>query len=198
MEETLAMTQDSGVQTGLKGSSVTATSVASSGGFCNFTKASHGLSVGDIVEVSGATASSLNTVHNITAVTTNTFKTDVTYTASATAGVYKQLTGTKNVLADYIVPTVTNALAGSSNTVLQTSGGYGPVSDGIPRSITERRYDVTSWDYVTGAVTKGANAGDAWTFDTASGSGNVDDESLGIGSAVIYDGSKVPSGVQYS
>lgn len=74
---------------------VTADSVADNGsGFCRFTDVSHGLSVGQVVAIRGATASSLNTLHVITAVpTADTFDTRVAYTASATAGDYSLVTG---------------------------------------------------------------------------------------------------------
>lgn len=194
----LAMTKNSGIVTGLKGASTTITSVANGSGFCVFTLNSHGLVVGDIIEITGATAASLNTVHNITAKDTNTFTTDIAYTASGTAGDFQKLTGTRNVLSDYIVPTVANSIAGVANTALATAGGFGLGSAGIARSVTERRYNITSWNYTTGAATKGANAGDSWTFATAQGTGSVDNESLGVGYAVIYDGSLTPSGVQYT
>lgn len=38
-----------------------------------------------------------------------------------------------------------------------------------------RRLHITSWDYVTGAATKGGNAGDAANFHNVRGSGHIDD-----------------------
>lgn len=193
-----AITKNSGLMGALKATAVTLTSVADNSGKCRFTKNSHGLSAGDIIEITGSTASSLNTVHVITVIdSANTFTTDIAYAASATAGDYQKLTGTRNVLSDYIIPATVDSLAGVANTKLKTAGGYGPVTGGIQRSVTERRIDIDSWDYVTGTPTYGANSGDSYTFKAAQGSGDVDSESLGVGNVVIYDGNLVPYSREY-
>jgi hypothetical protein len=45
----------------------------------------------------------------------------------------------------------------------------------IHRKESDHRLHETGWDYVTGAVTKGANAGDSFDFKNIRGSGNIDD-----------------------
>lgn len=76
-------------------SSTTLTSVADNGsGFCRFTKSSHGLSVGDVISVTGSTSGNVDGVQKVTAVpTSGTFDTDKAYTAAATAGVWKTVAG---------------------------------------------------------------------------------------------------------
>lgn len=131
--------QHSGVQSALKGSGVAATSVADDGnGFCVFTKNSHGLSVGDILYFSGATADSLNTVHVITAKDDNTFTTDVAYAASATAGTYKLTNGNFATMTKekFIITRVTDEIAGVANTVMRS----GAADMGERRSINKREY----------------------------------------------------------
>lgn len=115
--------QHSGATSALLGDGVSLTSVADNGsGYCRFTLASHGLTVGTALSVSGATAASLNTVHIITAVDTNTFDTDIAYTASGTAGTYKLGRGNFATMTKgkYVAKKLTEELAGVANTVLVT------------------------------------------------------------------------------
>jgi hypothetical protein len=127
--------QRKGATSPLVETGVAATSVADEGGFCKFTKNSHGLSVGDVLNISGATARSLNTVHVITAEDTNTFTTDVPYVASATAGTYKKVRGTFGMEAgSYVIRGVSEELAGIANTTLRS----GASDFGIRRAIHKR------------------------------------------------------------
>jgi len=134
---------------------VVATSVASgAGGFCAFTKNSHGLVVGDVLVISGATAVSLNTIHVITAKTTNTFTTDVPYTASGTAGTYRKTTGSIRTIQS-VIRGVTTSLAGISNTTMQSpASNYGRNS--IHKVITVRTNKVATairagyWNFYSG------------------------------------------------
>lgn len=115
---------------------VALTSVADAGSSdkARFTLNSHGLSVGDIINVTGSTSGIMDGIHRITAVpTANTFDTDRTYAAAATAGSYKLYRGSFATMTkgDYIIRRVTDTLAGSiSNTVLRSGG-----SEGYTRSI---------------------------------------------------------------
>lgn len=74
--------------------------------------------------------------------------------------------GTYAVMADgkYIARYISgNVIAGVSNTVLR-----GPASDYSRRPINKsekaRRYNIISWDYVTGAATKGGSAGASYNM----------------------------------
>lgn len=105
---------------------VVITSVADNGsGKCRFTKNSHGLTVGTYLMIDGSTASSLKTIHRITAVATNTFDTDVAYVASGTAGTYYPVKGNFATLTErnYVIRGgVDNNLAGTGTNV---GGGFG-------------------------------------------------------------------------
>lgn len=117
-------------------SAVSLTSVANNGsGYCRFTKSSHGLSVGDVLSISGATAASLNVLHVVTAVpTANTFDTRVAYAASSpSAGSYKTVAGTfaGQTAANYIMRGgVSGSVAGGQ----YTHNAFGS-DHGIRRSI---------------------------------------------------------------
>lgn len=194
-----------GTKNAVQGASVTASAVADDGtGYCDFTKTSHGLVVGDVIEVSGATADSLNTVHTVTGVPdANSIVTNVFYTASATAGVYKKQLGNFSKMTEgeylgtYISP---STLAGLANTALAHNGGI-ENHNGINRSISGQRLDETSWNYLTHAVTKGANAGDSYNYTAAKGSGTVDEASLSVhvspSSVTYFDGDAVPTTTEY-
>lgn len=65
------------------------TGTADNSGFAQFTSNTHGLSVGDIVELTGTT--SYNKVHIITAADTNTFTTDQAYDTADSSGTWTQV-----------------------------------------------------------------------------------------------------------
>jgi hypothetical protein len=114
---------------------VALTSVADSGTAdkARFTLVAHGRSVGDIINITGSTGGVMDGIHRITAVpTANTFDTDRTYVASATAGSYKLYRGNFATMTKgkYLIRRVTDELAGLSNTVLRSGG-----SEGYARSI---------------------------------------------------------------
>lgn len=76
---------------------VALTSVANNGsGKCRFTKNSHGLTVGTVLNITGSTTGNLDGLHVITAVATNTFDTNKDYVASADPGDYQVSDGTYN------------------------------------------------------------------------------------------------------
>lgn len=117
------------------GSGDTLTSVADSGtdDKARFTLSSHGLSIGDIINITGSTNGVMDGIHRITAVpTANTFDTDRTYVAAATAGDYVLFNGNFATMTAgaYVMRRVTSTLAGIANTALRSGG-----SDGYRRSI---------------------------------------------------------------
>jgi hypothetical protein len=138
---------------------------------------------GDVIEVAGATAGSLNTIHTITgAPTANTFDTNVFYVVSGTSGTFSKQLGTfdKMTAGEYLGTHISKStLAGLPNTALVHNGGVGN-HNGIHRSIEAQRIDEQSWDYLTHAVTKGANAGVVYEYHPAQGSGIVETESQSV------------------
>lgn len=146
---------------------VVSTSVADSGGgFCKFTKATHGLSVGDILYFSGATANSINKIHKITAKDASTFTTNVAYEASATSGTYNvdnlTIRFASMTAGQYVVRRgTTNYVAGVANNVLRS----GTSNYGIYRSINKTEHGQTTkvttalragkWNSVTGTWDNG-------------------------------------------
>jgi len=69
----------------------------------------------------------------------------------------------------------TGYISGVANTVLERGAGGGMGRRSIHWLESYRRLDITSWNYVTGAATKGVNAGASVTYKNIRGSGNVDD-----------------------
>ncbi len=167
-----------GVESVLKGSAVTLvsqTTQSSSTGYCLITKTSHGLSVGDLIVVYGQVPTTYNTVHRVTSVvSSSTFQTDVPYVADTTTeGFYKPFSGdfSKMTARRYIGTTIGTHIAGTASSLMRTTASdYFRVPYG--RAFGNRRYNVTSWNYLTGAATKGANAGDLVKYHDISG--NVD------------------------
>jgi len=146
------------------GDAVTATSVTGSvggtSGYCVFTKAAHGLVVGNVLVVSGSTANSLKTIHTITAKDTNTFTTDVKYEASATAGNY-QLVGN----SAYINTQNNYQISQQLTTLITTANSTALMGNVVLDSIHKVRKfytDLTAtavrggyWNFVTGSFTNG-------------------------------------------
>lgn len=200
----VSLTQEGILQSVFKNSAVTITSVADSGGgFCKFTLNTHGLAVGAYLMISGATAASLNTVHKITAKDTNTFTTNVPYTTSATAGVYRTQNGNMGVVAEgkYAGWQLTDELAGVSSTAFDNTGG-----DAADRSNHKlesgRRLNVTSIDYYTGVATLGANAGASYDYHKGLNETPIDQAASPTravpGELVIMTGSNTPSYEDYT
>lgn len=166
-------TLNNGTSSAFQSTAVTLTSVADNGsGKCRFTLTSHGRSVGDVLFVTGSTSGNLDYTHTITAVpTSGTFDTDVDYVASATAGVYKMVARNfaKDVPGEYIIPLVSTKLAGTTDSNAGQISTYGGSVRTLKYAKGNRRYDITSWNAVTGAATKGSNAGDLVTYREADG-----------------------------
>lgn len=153
-----------GVESILKGNAVAITAITQSAstGYVNIQKSTHGLSVGSLIVVYGADVTQYNTVHRVTVVTdANNVRTDVRYTSNtATHGSYKSFTGNfaKMVSRQFIGTIIGSTVAGVASSVLRIPAAhfirfpYNPARG-------NRRYDITGWNYVTGAATKGGNAG---------------------------------------
>lgn len=135
------------------------TSVADDGsGFCDFTLASHGLSVGDVINVSGSTTANVDGVQKITSVPdANSLVTDKAYVASAAAGTYTTVAGRWNSMTanQYIMLGYSSSVANGQ----ATRTGFG--SDyGIKRSIHKLEHVYTRrvatairagyWDFYSG------------------------------------------------
>lgn len=166
-----------GVKHALEGEYVEATNVLDANGKCNFTRAAHGLAIGDIIQVKDADAASLNTVHRVVRVPyASGFITNVNYEVSADAGKYaKQLGDFSQAKPDHFVSVylTKGELAGVATDVLR-----GPSqlihSSSLHRYVTARQIDATTWNAVTGVVSYGANAGAQYSYITAKGEGTVD------------------------
>ena len=73
---------------------ITSVNLDATTGNCDFTLTAHGLSVGDVIAVRGATANSLNRMHTVKSLPdANSFVTDVPYVISGTAGNYTKVRG---------------------------------------------------------------------------------------------------------
>lgn len=185
-----------------KTASVTITSVADNSGKCRFTLNSHGLSVGNVLFISGSTSGNVDGTHTITAVTTNTFDTDVTYVASATAGVYKMVA--RNFASmeenEYVVKLVGTKIAGTADSNVTTPNGYRGSVKALKYARGTRRLDITSWDAVTGAATYGANKGVLATYRDKAGN-TLEHEALPTnavpGQLVYHYGTNPPKDDQY-
>lgn len=161
-------TQRNGVSSAFKTAAVTLTSVADNGSSkCRFTKTSHGLSVGDVLFISGSTDGNVDATHTITAVpSSSTFDTDVAYVASATAGSYKQVARNFGTMTpgDYLIKLVGTKIAGTTDLTLTSPGGYGSTKTALYYGRGNRRYHVTAYDVFAGSATYGANRGDLFTY----------------------------------
>jgi len=75
----------------------------------------------------------------------------------------------QNVAGEYIMRKRTRYVNGSANTLLTSCASDVGIRRAIPRLETTRAMGsgyLTSWDYVTGVITKGANAGGVTSFGT--------------------------------
>jgi hypothetical protein len=174
---------DNGVQSLLKSTNVSITAITQylTSGFVNIQKSTHGLSVGDFIEVNGTDVPEYNTVHRVTfIVNANNFVTNVPYTANtSTHGSYKTFTGLFNrmTLGKYIATIIGDTVAGQASDVLVS-----PSSEfrGVPYAPARgnHRYDVVTYDYLTHKPIKGPNAGDAFAYTKLSDGTSLAKESF--------------------
>jgi len=94
-------------------------------------------------------------------------------------GIQKALTaGTfayENTGNTYIGKRVSTTINGVANDFLLSGGGKQGPRSSIHYLLSGRRLHETSWDYVTGAVTKGGNAGDSFNYVNPVGGGTATD-----------------------
>lgn len=70
----------------------------------------------------------------------------------------------KQVATQFIGHRYAGYINGTANTLLETGSSDTSQHRSINRLNTTRRYNITAWSYVTGAATKGGNAGDEVDF----------------------------------
>lgn len=197
-----------GIQAAQLGSAVAITAITQSGstGFVNIQKSSHGFAVGDLLVVYGANVTGYNTVHRVTVVTdSSNIQTDVAYSANtSTHGNYKAFSGLFNTMVAgyYIAFVIGKDTAGSSISALRLPGAHTSYRTGIHRAVGNQRYNVTSWNAVTGAATKGANAGDTVTYINISSGAALAAETKPSravpGTAVFGIGTNIPTISDYN
>jgi hypothetical protein len=111
----------------------------------------------------------------------------VSPTSSGNLGTFKGLTnGTfnkGNTPGVYIAKKLATTINGTANNVLLSGGSDFGGARSVNSLTTTRRLDEDSWNAVTGAVTKGANAGDSVDF--------------GTDHAVLYSTNDVPGELTY-
>lgn len=197
-------TQRNGVSSAFKSSATTLTSVADNGsGKCRFTLTSHGLSVGDVIFVTGSTDANIDATHTVTAVpSSSTFDTDVAYVASATAGTYSQVARNfgKLVPGEYLIKLVSTKIAGTTDTTITSPGGYGGSRTALYYGKGNRRGKITAFDLYTGTATYASTAGDLQTYRDASGSALAQEAlpTTDVPGGLVYSyGAALPKNDQY-
>jgi len=101
---------------------------------------------------------------------------DTTVAQTTTAGVrkpYSAGTFLYQVKNKYVIRSVSDTISGVTTNIVRLVGSdYNRVAHSPSRG--NRRYNITSWNYVTGAATKGVNAGDQVNFhDIAANNDNL-------------------------
>ena len=158
---------------------VAITSVADDGnGFCDYTLASHGLTVGTVINVTGSTSGNVDGVQKITSVPdANSFVTDKAYTASANAGSYTKVAGrfASMTSGEFVMLAYSTSVAGGQKTLKGFGADYG-----IRRSINKLEHMRTVrvatairagyWNVYTGKFTTAPTVADdapTWGTDDA-------------------------------
>lgn len=139
-------------------------------------------------------ATLLNNLHTVQG---NHVQKAVSPTDSGNLGTVSPITGSFGQQTNgYIGPFLTSYVAGVANTTLRIPG-----SNSRHRSVHPARgnyrYDITSWDYVTGAATKGGSAGQAFTYWGPASNGSVAVEDLSVGEFTFIEGPVTPSMKDY-
>lgn len=159
----------------LWGASVSSVTVAASSGYARYTKTSHGLSVGDVVNVADTNSKVTGPQRVVTVVSSSVFETDKAYTSGAGTITYRKGAGNFATMTagKWVMRRVSTELAGQANTTL-TSGS----SDfGVRRSIHKvehgRVYKVATairagyWDEYNGVFTTAPTNSDTDIGDVA-------------------------------
>jgi len=197
----------SGLQPVQLGNAVTITAITQSGstGFVNIQKSNHGLSVGDIIKVSGNNVTGYNVTHTVTAVTdANNVKTNVRYSAdSSIQGTYKLLSNLFNTMTErcYIIPFLGKNSSGVPIASLTLPCGWTTYRRAIPSGRGDTRMNITDISAITGTVTYGASRGNTVTYvDPVTGSALTQEASptRAIPGEFVYTiGTKVPTMADY-
>jgi len=152
-------------------SAVSITSVTAASSVAVYTLASHGLSAGDILNVTD-TSSEVAGTQRVTAVTTDTFTTTKAYTSGAGTMTYYLYAGNFATMtaATYVMRRVSTTLAGISKTVLR-SGAADPTNrrsihmaqslftDGVATAIVAGYWNIYSGAWSTAPTASTTNAG---------------------------------------
>ena len=137
-------------------------------GLVNIESTSHGLVVGDMIFVEGTVPTNYNVTHRVIAVVDSSHvQTSVIFTINdTTEGDYRELSGSfaTMVTGRFIGRYMSGGFVGNvANDIMSFPASDFHRNHNHPTN-SHRRLDEESWDYVTGAVTKGSNAGDLVTF----------------------------------
>ncbi len=147
----------------LAGTVVTITSITQSGstGYTAITKSSHGLVVGDFIQVYGSDVPGYNVIHRVMVVTSSSVvKTDIRYSANtSTHGSYYKVSGNFNkmVRQNYIASIIGATVAGSANSTLVITGNK--FVESYNASNGTYGTSITGFDYFTGVKTTGSTWG---------------------------------------
>lgn len=198
-----------GIESVILGTGVAITAITQSGstGYVNIAKSTHGLSVGDLLAVYAADVAVYNTTHRVTVVTdANNIQTDVFYTTDTISahGSYKPFSGDFNKMTKnrYIGTVIGAYVAGTATSIMRITGADSSFRYPIFTAKGNQRYNITGWDYVTGAATKGASAGATVQYIDPAGGGAVTSEpfpSRAVPGELVYTiGTNVPKTGDYS
>ncbi len=159
-----------GVQSVQKSATTTIINITerSSTGRVQINATAHGLVVGSMVFVEGTVPTNYNVTHRVTEVIdSDNVATSVEFTVNdTTEGDFRTVSGSFGVMVTgrYIARYMAGGfVANVANTIMSFAASDFHRNHNHPIN-TYRALAEDSWDYVTGAVTKGATAGDLITF----------------------------------
>lgn len=159
-----------GVQSVQKSATTTIINITerSSTGKVQINATTHGLVVGDMVFVEGTVPTNYNVTHRVTEVIDDdNVATSVIYTIDdSTEGDFRTVSGSFAVMVTgrFIARYMSGGfVANVANDIMRSPASNYHRNHNHPIQTT-RRLDETSWDYVSGVLTKGAAAGDLVTF----------------------------------
>lgn len=201
--------QFGGMQATQLGGAVAITAITQSGstGYVNIEKSTHGLAVNDRIVVYSADVAGYNTVHRVTVVTdANNVQTDVLYSAATSSahGSYKLFSGNFNTITagSYIAQIIGKNTGGSSISALRITGADVAPKRPLATATGNNRYHITSWNHLTGAPTKGANAGDTLQYIKPQGGAALTEEPkptrAAPGRVVFGIGTQIPTRDTYN
>lgn len=148
-------------------------------GLVNIESTSHGLTVGQMIFVEGTVPTNYNVTHRVIAVVDSSHvQTSVIFTVNdTTEGDYRELSGSFSTMVQgRFIGRYTSGgfVANVANDVMRSPASNYHRNHNHPTN-SHRRLDEESWDYVTGAVTKGSDAGAEVVYIDPLISGGADD-----------------------